>query len=188
MSRIVQIVFVLLFSSFAQAQNTQFGIKAGINLAGVEISNGNDYETKVGMHLGALAHIHITKEFAVQPELVYSMQGGQSGDVKLQLGYLNVPVLVQYMVNYGFRLETGPQFGFLLSAESKVGDVEVDVDDDVSAIDISWAFGLGYIFPSGIGIDTRFNVGLNNISDIDDFKAHNRVFQVGLFYQFAKKH
>ena len=187
MNRFILIAVMFLLTLATSAQNIQFGIKAGVNLADVEISSGNDYETRVAMHLGGLAHIHITKEFAFQPELVYSMQGGESGDVKLQLTYLNLPLLAQYMVNYGFRLETGPQFGFLLSAESKVGEVEVDVDDEVSGIDFSWVFGLGYIFPSGIGIDTRFNVGLSNISDIDDFKAHNRVFQVGLFYQFAKK-
>ncbi len=176
-----------LFVSTSHAQVTNLGIKAGINMASVEISGATDYDTRLGLHLGALAHVHISKRLAIQPEVVFSMQGGESGSVTLKLNYLNIPVLVQYMVNDGFRVETGPQIGFLLSAKSKMGEVEVDVDDEISSIDLSWVFGVGYLFPQGLGIDTRINIGINNISDIDAFKAHNQVFQVGLFYQFKHK-
>lgn len=187
MKNILLLSVLSVLAIVCPAQETHFGIKAGINMASVKISNGTDYDTKVGLHLGGLAHIHISKQFAVQPELLYSMQGGESGNVKLQLNYINLPLLAQYMLNNGFRLQTGPQISFLVSAESKVGDVEVDIKDEIAGIDFSWVFGLGYLFSQGIGIDTRFNIGLNNISDIDDFEAHNQVFQVGLFYQFMNK-
>jgi hypothetical protein len=88
------------------------------------------------------------------------------------------------MINDGFRLETGPQIGFLVSAKQKTGDVEVDVDDQLNSIDVSWAVGGGYLFSSGLGIDLRYNIGLNNISDQTNITAKNRVFQAGLFYQF----
>ena len=127
----------------------------------------------------------MSEHFAVQPELVFSMQGGKiADDNSLNLNYLNVPVMLQYMVNDGFRLQTGPQIGFLISAEREIGDVEIDVDDVYDAVDFSWSFGAGYLFNNGLGIDARYNLGLNNISDDDDFEAKNRVFQIGLFYQF----
>ncbi len=183
-----KLLAIAIFSCFSFsalfAQHTNFGIKAGYNSSSVQITNSNDYDSKSGLHVGGLAHIHINKHFAVQPELVYSCQGGEAGNTKLKLSYLNVPVLLQYMVNDGFRLQTGPQVGFLVTAKQKVGDVEFDIDDDFDAVDFSWAFGAGYIFSSGIGIDARFNLGLNNISDDETFEAKNRVFQVGLFYQF----
>ena len=180
-------VTIILFSTFLlQAQETNFGVKVGYNSSSVKITNNDDYDSKSGFHVGGLAHIHITSHFAVQPELVFSTQGGESpnGNVKLNLNYLNIPVALQYMVADGFRLQTGPQLGFLLSAENKVGDVEIDVDDSFSSIDFSWLFGASYIFSSGIGIDARYNLGINDISDDSDFEARNRVFQVGLFYQF----
>ena len=125
----------------------------------------------------------------VQPELVFSMQGGEdeSENMKLKLNYINIPVLAQYMTNEGFRLQTGPQLGILTSAESKFGDVEIDSDDDVSTADFSWVFGAGYLFRSGFGIDARYNLGISNISDNESFEARNRVFQVGVFYQFMHK-
>ena len=173
--------------SVVRAQHTNFGIKAGYNSSSVQISDGADYDSKSGLHIGGLAHIHISSHFAVQPELVYSCQGGESGNTKLKLSYINVPVLAQYMVNDGFRLQTGPQVGFLVTAKQKIGNVEVDVDDTFNAVDFSWVFGAGYIFSSGLGIDVRYNLGLNNISDDSDFEAKNRVFQAGLFYQFKNK-
>lgn len=184
MKKLFSIVIAAMIFGFVQGQQTHFGVKAGVNIASVAIDNGDDYNSKAGLHIGGLAHIHISRQFALQPELVFSMQGGKDDNEKLKLNYLNIPLLAQYMTNDGFRLQTGPQLGILLAAERKVGDVEIDVDDDLSSVDFSWTFGAGYLFPSGFGIDARYNLGISNISDDESFEAKNRVFQVGLFYQF----
>jgi hypothetical protein len=187
MKKLFCIVTAVIILSIAKAQETHFGVKAGVNIASVEVEDGDDLNSKAGLHVGGLAHIHINRHFALQPELVFSMQGGKAednDDVKLKLNYINVPVLAQYMVNDGFRLQTGPQLGFLVGAESKVGDVEVDRKDSYSTIDFSWAFGAGYLFSSGFGIDARYNHGISNISDVSGAEVRNRVFQFGVFYQF----
>ena len=187
MKKLFCFVAAILILSIAKAQETHFGVKAGVNVASVEVEDGDDLNSKAGLHVGGLAHIHISQHFALQPELVFSMQGGKAednDDVKLKLNYINVPVLAQYMINDGFRLQTGPQLGFLVGAESKVGDVEVDRKDNYSTIDFSWAFGAGYLFPSGFGVDARYNHGISNISDVSGVEVRNRVFQFGLFYQF----
>ena len=180
----VSAIFLVVTSAFSQ--NTHFGIKAGVNASSVKVSDGEDYDSKTGFHVGGLAHIHISRHFAVQPELVFSTQGGQDDgeDFKLKLNYINVPILAQYMFDAGFRLQTGPQLGFLTGAETKSGDVEVDVDDQIQSFDFSWTFGGSYLSRSGFGVDVRYNLGISNISDINGFEAKNRVFQVGVFYQF----
>jgi maltoporin len=176
---------IVLISSTIRAQETHFGLKAGLNSNSVKISNGEDYDSKTGFHVGGLAHIHVTRHFAVQPEIVYSTQGGKDGDdFKFKLNYINVPVLAQYMFDEGFRLQTGPQLGFLTTAKTKTGDLEVNRKDELSSIDFSWAFGASYLCRQGLGIDARYNLGINNISEDNSFEARNRVFQVGLFYQF----
>lgn len=72
---------IVLISSTIRAQETHFGLKAGLNSrSSVKISNGEDYDSKTGFHVGGLAHIHVTRHFAVQPEIVYSTQGGNDGD------------------------------------------------------------------------------------------------------------
>ena len=161
------ILFLCLnFALVAQKGRAQFGLKGGVNIANLEVDDGSNYDARTGFHVGGLVHIHVDDHWAVQPELVFSAQGAKSGNTELKLNYINIPVLLQYMTNSGFRLQTGPQLGFLVSAESKAGDVEVDIDDNLKSIDFSWAFGAGYLFASGFGIDARFNLGITDINDV----------------------
>ena len=173
----------------AQTGKAQFGVKGGLNLANLQSPN-TDYDSKSGLHAGLLAHIHVTNHFAVQPELMYSCQGTEYRNAnqifRTNLSYLNLPVLAQYMLGTGFRLQTGPQIGLLLDAKSKVkdSDTKTDVEDNFKSTDFSWAFGASYLTNSGFGVDARYNLGLSNINDASSPNVKNRVFQVGAFYQF----
>jgi len=186
MKKIFSCATIMVFcTSIAWAQETHFGLKAGLNIASVSVSPGADYNSKAGLHIGGLAHIHLSKNFALQPELVFSMQGGENeDDAKRKLNYINIPLLVQYMTENGFRLQTGPQLGLLVSAKAENGNVEIDIKDNFTATDFSWAFGAGYLFPSGFGLDARYNLGISDIWDANSAKMKNSVFQLGVFYQF----
>ncbi|MGZ8554040.1 MAG: porin family protein [Chitinophagaceae bacterium] len=190
MNRVFCIVSTVLLSSLAaSAQETHFGLKAGLNVASINVSPGADYGSKAGLHVGGLAHIHLSKNFALQPELVFSMQGGErADDRKLKLNYINIPLLVQYMTDNGFRLQTGPQLGLLVSAKTELNDVEVDWKDNFNTTDFSWTFGAGYLFPSGFGLDARYNLGISDIWEASDAEIKNSVFQFGVFYQFMHRH
>jgi hypothetical protein len=189
MKKIVLILSsIFLIIASLGAQETSFGIKAGLNMATVDIDDQADYDSKAGAHVGVLAHIHISDHFAIQPEVVYSMQGGKGVDHKLQANYINIPLLAQYMFNNGFRLQTGPQLGVLISAERKSDALDVDVKDRLKTVDFAWSIGAGYLFPAGLGIDGRFNWGLSNINEPSEgVEATNKVFQIGLFYQFPHR-
>ena len=178
---------VLLFTSIlvrAQYTDTHFGLKAGLNVSSLDEKNGVDFNSKAGFYFGGLAHVHLSPHFAVQPELVYSQQGGKDGSDKWNINYINVPVLLQYMAGNGFRLETGPQVGFAVSSKIKSGDIEQNIHSSVNTVDFSWALGASYQFPEGIGVDARYNIGLSNVDNAGDPIIRNRVFQLGLFYQF----
>ena len=172
----------------ASAQHPHWGIKGGLNVANLNVQHGAELDYKLGVHIGGLAHIHLSDHFALQPELMYSNQGGEqnsgSTEYKTKLHYVNLPVLLQFMTGSGFRLQTGPQVGALLSAKSKVNDVEVEVDDNYKTPDFSWSFGASYVTMKGFGVDARYNHGISNINDAPGNKYKNRVFQFGVFYQF----
>ncbi len=186
-------IVAMFMAGVMQAQHVNIGIKGGLNLYNIKYNNDVKYDTKAGLHAGLLGHIHVTKNFAIQPELLFSAQGAkwETGGVetKLNLNYLNVPILLQYMFDNGFRFEAGPQVGFLLTAKSDNGTTETDVKSDLNGLDAGLAFGLGYIHvPSGFGVDARYNLGLTNIIEDDNsVKANNRGFQLGVFYQFKHK-
>ena len=172
-----------------KAKKVTLGAKGGLNIYNIHNDNGVKYDTKLGFHLGLLGHIHLDKQFAIQPELVYSAQGAKytvaGNEVKMKLGYINVPVMFQYMFDNGFRLQAGPQVGFLASAKSETNNSNIDIKDDLKKVDFALGFGAGYINPkSGFGVDARYNLGLSDINETGSVKSTNRGFQLGVFYQF----
>lgn len=188
MKRFLLVALLFSFGYIATAQHPHWGLKGGINVANLAIDEGNNPDSKIGIHLGGLAHIHLSDHFALQPELMYSNQGWKrtSGntDYKTKLHYLNLPVLLQFMTGSGFRLQTGPQLGVLMSARYKVNDTETDIDDSYETPDFSWSFGASYVTMKGLGFDARYNHGITNINDQPGADFRNRVFQFGVFYQF----
>jgi hypothetical protein len=188
MKKVLMVGASLCFIIAVSAQHPHWGIKGGINLANIDVQNGTNPDWKAGIHLGGLAHIHLSEHFALQPELMYSNQGAErtSGNTenKTKLHYLNAPILLQYMTGSGFRLQTGPQVGVLMSAKSKVNDTETTADDSFKTPDFAWSFGASYVTMKGLGFDARYNHGISNINDAAGNKYKNRVFQFGVFYQF----
>ena len=159
------------------AGHVNLGIKGGINMYNVYNDDNTKYDQLTGYHFGFLGHIHLNSQWAIQPELVYSTQGAKNGDTKYSLGYINVPVLLQYMFDNGFRIQAGPQLGFLVSADNK---------DYLNPIDFGVGIGVSYVVPStGFGIDARYNLGLSNINKDDVVKSTNRGLQLGVFYIFG---
>ncbi len=182
----------VLMVSTANAQHVDIGIKGGLNLYNIKNEGNTAYDTKAGVNIGLLGHIHFTKQFALQPELVYSTEGGKytvtGVDTKVNLAYINVPVLFQYMFENGFRLEAGPQVGFLTSAKSETNKTKTDIKDNIKPVDFSLGLGVSYLHPkSGFGVDARYNLGLSNINENSSTKSTNRGFQLGVFYLFDHK-
>jgi hypothetical protein len=168
-----------------------FGIKAGVNVANVHDDQTANTNSLIGFNAGVLAHIHLDNKIAIQPEVTYSMQGAKYPTLgKEKIGYINIPVLVQFMFEQGFRVETGPQLGFVTNAKlERSSGGTTNIKYQFKTIDFSWAFGLGYISGSGLGIDARYNLGLSNIADTKGGLPHvvkNKVWQFGLFYQFLR--
>lgn len=175
----------VLSSPVLFAQNA-FGVKAGLNLS--SITNYPD-AMKVGFHVGGLAHLHVTHAFSVQPEVMFSSQGGKQKEASgVHLNYINVPVLLQYNFDNGFRLQAGPQVGFRLSAKKITNDVKSDIKDLTETIDFSIPLGASYLSNSGVGVDARYNIGITNVFNHLGDTYHNAVIQVGVFYLLNHKH
>jgi len=182
-------LFTVMAGGTVQAQHVNIGIKGGLNAYNLVNNNGGEFDTKLGAHAGLLGHIHMASQFGLQPEIYFSMQGAKSsvGDAKLNLNYVNVPVLLQYMFNNGFRLQAGPQVGFLMSAKADNGS-SVDVKDSFNNLDLGLSFGASYVQPStGFGFDVRYNYGMSDIAESSLVETYNRGFQVGVFYLFKHR-
>jgi len=194
MKKISLYLSTLFITASIFAQQSAIGLKAGLNVSNLSNSSGYDMGSRLGFNGGLLAHVHLNRSLALQPEAVYSSQGAKytvNGDEHaLSLNYINIPLQLQYMFDNGFRLQTGPQVGFLAGVKDKIGDNETGyfTSQDFKTVDFSWSAGLGYLSTSGLGVDARYNFGISDINNVGTNVLHNNVFQLGLFYLLNNNH
>ncbi|WGD34343.1 porin family protein [Olleya sp. YS] len=194
MKKLLMIAAVAVFGlTSANAQDVNFGAKAGVNFATITGDDTDGIESKIGIHIGLVAEIEISENFSFQPELLYSAQGAQDDyseseningftysyteEAKAKLDYIILPLMAKYYVADGFSIEAGPQIGFLVKSEEEVsfsetingqtesGTESADTDDFTSGVDFGLNFGLGYKLDSGLNFSARYNLGLSNIND-----------------------
>lgn len=178
---------ILLASGLVNAQEIKYGAKLGLNISNFS-GDVTDSKSLIGVQLGGFAEIGISDKFAIQPELLFSMQGAQSeysetdlGDTyseesKTKLNYLNVPVLAKYYIADNFAVLAGPQFGILMSAKEDYDVSETisgvtdnysestDVKDFYKTLSLSFNVGAGYSITENIFVDARYNLGLSSIA------------------------
>lgn len=183
------IVVATLTLSTAESQEIRLGAKLGLNVASL---GGDSYGlgslgSRTSFHIGGLAEIPLSGNFALQPEILYSSEGsdwsfgGANSDIKLD--YIRVPVLAKYYIIEGLSAELGPSFGVLVSAES--GDK--DVKDAFKTFDAAIAVGASYRLNMGVFFSLRYNKGLLNVNDDGEgsnIKSQSNVFQVSAGYSF----
>lgn len=183
---------IALAALFANAQIT-VGIKGGMNVsnwtgADATSTNFRGKAAKLGLNIGAQVALPIHKNFTIQPEAVYSMEGVKVDGGHYELDYVNVPVLAVYRFpNSRFSIGSGPQVGFLINAQAKATNAfAVDIKDSLQKLDYAWAVNLAYMTRFKLGINMRYNIGLNTIdkesNGMAKQKINNSVFQLGVFW------
>ena len=184
-----------------------------LNLKQFNLSNTTiDRSFYAGALIGAEFEYQIAQPFSVAAGLNFAMQGCQwqdfevkegddyakIKDLKMELNYLNLPIVANVYLFKGFAIKTGVQLGFLLSAkykannETKIGDLvhkeeaSQDIKDVCKKFDVSIPIGISYQVPTiPIYIDGRYNLGLTNINKDGDVNYKNQVFQLTVGYKFA---
>lgn len=192
-------VMIAFCSIPAQAQQVNFGLKAGINVNTVKYRNTDPEMASIGFNAGGLAQIAVTKGFFIRPEVQYSIKGyrfpamGSDGSGTVRFNYIAVPVLAGFPIGNKFAFLIGPEFGFLTKATSKFSTGSRDVSSNFQKFD--WGLDLGgtYKITSTLGVEVRYNYGFRGLvkgitTDENggytgtDKDGANRVFQAGLFY------
>lgn len=194
MKKALLLFAVAALGTLATKAQVRYGVRGGVNFSNVRGSDLEGNKGQTGFHIGALAEIGLPASgLSIQPEIQFSGEGAKSDngegiEARLNLSYINVPVLVKYTFQPGIFVTSGPQLGFLASAKAKIEGESSSIKDQFKSTNLSWAFGAGYLSPLNIGIDLRYNLGLSKLAK-EEGKVYSNVFQVGLFYVFgdAKK-
>ncbi len=208
------IILLLLvpIATFAQIR-IQPGVRGGVNISEIRGISG---DKKTGFYLGGFLALNLGHFYTLQPEISYSNQGGKDvyrmtkiygNDKKiyndiatyedLELEYLSLGIANKFYVTPGrdFHFIVATSFDGMIGDNIKTSVVAEngyrydDYDDDITDVDLTLAFGVGYEFSFGLGVEARFKQGLVDILDDNfifssDGSSKNRVFKVGITYKF----
>jgi hypothetical protein len=176
------LALVLAVWSVAEAQMT-LRPYVGLNSSSLTkdiIQDSASFANNVGFQLGA--DLQIGDKFYVQPGIQLEFlknkiepRGDQSVDFKRS--YLRIPVMVGYNFSgaesaFGFRVFTGPNFGFNMSSKTDFGNVEDAVKNTI----FGWNAGLGIDFISILFVDMGYQFGLSEVLESVSDSPRNNLF------------
>lgn len=193
MKRILILFVIVLSSTQIYAQESRFGIRGGLNLSNFFASEPDDTNLRAGYNFALTTKSSLIEDMVyLQAELGYSTKGskveGDLGEASLNLGYIDLPVMLSFSFANLISIEGGAYAGYLvnssISGETSGGTSfsnEISTSD-FNRLDYGLVFGAS-IDLQPITIGARYNYGLQNIidNDIANFlgtRARNSVFQV----------
>jgi len=142
----------------------ELGGRVGLNYAGFvfwDIDQISDLKT--GLSVAGFVKFRLSNWIAIQPELLYSQEGGVYNGARIDLNYLLLPVLLKiYPVSRfvrGLSIQLGPQIDFLTSATMD----QQDAQELFTSTNWTIILGLGYEFNSGLLLTFRYHEGMANV-------------------------
>ena len=178
--------------STVAAQGIAYGVKGGINFASVSFDPSEDTNTgtRIGIAAGGFVALPLGSRLTIQPEGLFS-QKGEKADLdgvvaKLELDYIEVPVLVKYAITQGasrsFHVFGGPSMAFKVRsrATASFGGTTVETgEENIKDTDFGVVFGAGMDFGKW-SVDGRYTMGLADINndEADETKIRTRTISV----------
>ncbi|MEP3208043.1 MAG: porin family protein [Maribacter sp.] len=197
MKNCILLIGILFFGSIsllnAQARP---GIKLGVNNS--NLSN-TTLEDKKDLYIGAFVNIPLADYYALQPEILYSRQGGTSNSTEfgdVNINYIAVTAVNKFYVspNKGFHFIIGLGLDFNVSSDLNILFGSNNDAFEISPVDLTFTGGIGYEFGFGLILEARYKQGAistdffgNRDLFEEDGSQLNSVIQVGLGYKFKIK-
>jgi hypothetical protein len=153
------------------AADVRFGLKGGASIANVNgdfVDALGDWKSTVGFCGGIFLEFNFGRVLTLQPEVLYTMKGADTGEGKLKFDYIEIPVLLKLRLPIGDVhpfIFAGPAFGFTLNSALEGIELEDFPKSDYSAV-----LGGGLQLGRSIHIDIRYTMGLQKL-EIPDLEA-----------------
>lgn len=195
-SSILLITFLTCLAVNAQ-NKFYYGPRIGLGLSTFAGHDAEHINYPVGSIIGLYTHTEIKNKFSVDAELNYLSVGSffstkynttEQHDYRVSLGYISLPINLNYRFYYGLNFQVGLQTSAILTAvtEEKYQNKVVKGKNinDFHAIDFGPTIGLYYQFSQGLQLGLRYYRGLQNIYK-SDFQIYNTGLQFLITFQFA---
>jgi len=182
-------IFALFLVGSVAAQNKfGFGLKAGLNSA-MEMTSDGSTDMRIGFHGGIFLEIPLANRLALQPEVVYSMQGGTDPLGTDKIDYVNLPIMFKIFVNqaHSFSIDIGPQAGYMISAKrtGKNGNTtNLYNDSRWNKFDAAICLGISYKITKNFHAGLRFNISVTSFGTANKVEYRHGVGQLGVSWKF----
>jgi len=181
---------LLLLAAAGHGQSFHYGLKADLLFTNIH-GKGMSGSFRPGVNAGIFTEYSLGKKWGLQPELLFTLYSNKSEDFlkyyvnsgnsnssgKITLGYLSIPLLLQYKINDVFSVHAGPQYSLLLYSSENLlyGNRDAFTGSDLGA-----AAGLT-LHVSQVRFYGRYVMGLSNVNDVDDrYKWNTHQVQLGI--------
>ncbi|RZS98404.1 porin family protein [Cecembia calidifontis] len=181
MKKIIFISLMLIITASSEVF-AQFGVRAGANISNFQ---GFDFQSRIGMHLGAYYGYEFNSDFSIEPGIFYSQKGFKSNslEIKENVNYLDIPVLVKYHFEDVFNVFAGPQGSLTLSRNYKEGDFNSKNTGVLRGYDLAAVIGAGVKLPYDLNVQLSYDLGLLSLNYFDQ-NVKNRVFKISVGKSF----
>lgn len=190
-NHIIMLAIAICSSITLHAQKLDIGIKAGAEankLEGLAFKESYSF----GYHLGVFVRVGLTRKLSVQPEVLFSQTNidtsnsfsdiYQFKDIsKVKLGYLKIPLLLDYRIVPKVSIQAGPQYGILINNNLTLLQ---NGKDAFKKGEFSMLAGL-QVNLLKFRIYGRYAIGLSELNDIDEkdkWKSQSVQLGVGLAF------
>lgn len=202
------IVVILCLVTFtgSRAGEYRYGFKIGLPISDIRMTDmpdehinvdkpdiwRHDFGSKLGVNLSAFGTYQVAPQVYLGIEPGYILKGANftESSSKLDLHYVNLPVVLKYEISDRVGIHLGPEFSILLKANLDFNGFTIDMKDFYdSGIETSVFLGAEYEAIELLGLGIRYSYGLTKVSetvwteesgDIDSISKENNYYL--LFY------
>ena len=203
MKQTVIILTMLLttLSAMAQREEGDFLVQPRVGMNIATLSDAD--KSIVDLHFGVEAEYMVSDQLSLSVGALVSNQGAKydifdedngRNNYKVDLDYVQVPLMASYYVLPGLAVKAGVQPGFKMRAKAKLDNATVDLDElytmdrmltgedvKVSTFDLSIPVGISYEYKNVV-LDARYNWGLLKVLNVGD-AFYNRALMLTLGYK-----
>ncbi len=221
MKKQILLILSIFISAFTFSQTTPaFGVRAGLTYAGVRGAAADNLSklldltggairssNTTGFFAGAYASLPLGGNISLEPGLYYSQKGyelngslnlkgvdflGASAKAKLQLQYIDLPVLLKANLG-GLQLFAGPQFSYLAHASLRTTagvlginllNKTIDATSQFNPWDVAVTGGIGYQLINGVSLTASYDYGLSKMDANKNVKSYNNALKLGVGISF----
>lgn len=202
LKRIFIVVLLSCAFTFSFAQNFRAGIIGGFTtsqVSGDQLAGFN----KSGFEFGGFVSLPVSPKFDMAFQILFIQKGSKKninadiGDFsyyRLNINYVEVPVLLRYTFSKKIHFEAGPAFGKLLSSKEEDAAGEILAPKPFKPYELSLMLGMSYLLFDNFYLNLQ---GSNSILEIRtppieggyrlNRRQYNSVLMFSFKYIFNKK-